>query len=281
MKLFTVKEVADVLGMTPRGVVQRLNRGQLKGTRKVNQFGTAEWQIYGNREILQAVEAKKGKTNTVTQQSFAPDADDPYNDAVDAENIDVEDSFEQKETEWIDVERKRLEILAETLVKPLTEQLMLQSAALRERELELADKDRQLRLLPDLQKKAEDEKRAADAERKAAQERALEVIALKKQVTALEVIKDEATSKVALLEVQNREVVAVQSKVQQLEEALAEMQKADSEKREAAEEELERVKAEKATLATKVELEEAAKRELELKLEAANRPWYKKIFSAG
>lgn len=279
--MFTVKEVADVLGMTPRGVVQRLNRGQLKGTRKVNQFGTAEWQIYGNREILQAVEAKKGKTNTVTQQSFAPDADDPYNDAVDAENIDVEDSFEQKETEWIDVERKRLEILAETLVKPLTEQLMLQSAALRERELELADKDRQLRLLPDLQKKAEDEKRAADAERKAAQERALEVIALKKQVTALEVIKDEATSKVALLEVQNREVVAVQSKVQQLEEALAEMQKADSEKREAAEEELERVKAEKATLATKVELEEAAKRELELKLEAANRPWYKKIFSAG
>ena len=131
MKLFSVKEVADVLGMTPRGVVQRLNRGQLKGTRKVNQFGTAEWQIYGNREILQAVEAKKG--NTHSQQSFAPDADDRYEDTVDAENIEVEETFDQKESEWIDIERKRLEVLAETLVKPLTEQLMLQAAALRER----------------------------------------------------------------------------------------------------------------------------------------------------
>ena len=129
--------------------------------------------------------------------------------------------------------------------------------------------------MPDLQKRAEDERRAAEAERKAAEERALEVIALKKQVSALEVIKDEATSKVAFLELQNRDVEAVQSKVQQLEEALAEMQKADSVKREAAEEELERVKSEK------VALEEALKRDLELKLEAANRPWYKRIFSAG
>jgi|GEM_PF-331441 len=193
-KTFTVKEVAVALGITPRGVIQRLNRNQLKGTRKTNQFGTPEWQVYATREISQAIESLKSDPSAPAQQSFAPDATDNYEDAIDAEDVDVDEAFEQ--ADWIDVERKRMELMAEALVKPLTEQLVLQAAALREKELQLEDKDRQLRLLPDLQKRAEDERKVAEVERKAAEERALEVIALKKQVSALEAIKQEATSKV-------------------------------------------------------------------------------------
>lgn len=193
-KTFTVKEVAVALGITPRGVVQRLNRNQLKGTRKTNQFGTPEWQVYATREISQAIESLKSDPSALAQQSFAPDANDNYEDAIDVEDVDVEEAFEQ--SDWIDVERKRMELMAEALVKPLTEQLVFQAAALREKELQLEDKDRQLRLLPDLQKRAEDERKVAEVERKAAEERALEVIALKKQVSALEAIKESATSRV-------------------------------------------------------------------------------------
>jgi len=277
--MFTVKEVAAALGMTPRGVVQRLNRNQLKGTRKTNQFGTPEWQVYATREITQAIEALRANPAAAPQQSFAPDSEDNFEDSIDAEGVEVDDSYEQ--ADWIDVERKRLEMLAETLVRPLTQQLTKQAAALREKELQLEDKDRQLRLLPDLQKRAEDEQRAANVDRKAAEERALEVIALKKQVTALEVIKDEATTKVASLEMENREVAAVQTKMQQLEEAMLEMRKSDAAKHEAAEAELERLKAEKNTLTEKIEMEAAGKKELEIKLEIAMRPWYKKLFASG
>jgi hypothetical protein len=189
-KTFTVKEVAAALGITPRGVVQRLNRNQLKGTRKTNQFGTPEWQVYATREISQAVEAMKANSSAEPQQSFAPDTEDNYEEAIDAENIDVNESYEQ--ADWVDVERKRLEILAETLVKPLTEQLTRQAAALREKELQLEDKDRQLRLLPDFQKQAEDRRQEAEAKE-------LKAIALAKQIEALKTLADEKAVDLARL----------------------------------------------------------------------------------
>lgn len=189
-KTFTVKEVAAALGITPRGVVQRLNRNQLKGTRKTNQFGTPEWQVYATREISQAVEAMMANSSAKPQQSFAPDTEDNYEEPIDAENVDVNESYEQ--ADWVDVERKRLEMLAETLVKPLTEQLTRQAAALREKELQLEDKDRQLRLLPDFQKQAEDRRQEAEAKE-------LKAIALAKQIEALKILADEKAIDLARL----------------------------------------------------------------------------------
>lgn len=188
-KTFTVKEVAAALGITPRGVVQRLNRDQLKGTRKQNQFGTLEWQVHATREITQAVEAMRSNTSGAPQNFFAPGAEDNYEEAIDAD-VQVDESYEQ--ADWIDVERKRIEILAETLVKPLTEQLVMQAAALREKDFQLQEKDRQLRLLPDFQKEAEDRRREAEAKE-------LEAIALSKQIEAIKVIADEKAADLARL----------------------------------------------------------------------------------
>jgi DNA repair exonuclease SbcCD ATPase subunit len=178
MKTLSVREVADALGMTPRGVVQRLNRGQLKGTKKQNQFGIQEWQVYANREIMQAIESKKGPGGeTASQQSFdfAPDGED----TVDAEGIAIEDDEDGGPSKWRDIELARLEVLAEKLVKPLTERLEYQAGELRDKERQLEEQGRQLRLLPDLEKRAE-------AERRAAELKALEVEALNKQIAALD-----------------------------------------------------------------------------------------------
>jgi len=267
MKTFSVKEVAEALDMTPRGVIQRLNRGQLKGNKKLNQFGVAEWQVYANREILMAMESKKySSTNSpINDQSFAPDADD----TIDAEDIEVSGDFASDgPTTWRDIEMQRLEVLAEKLVKPLAERLEAQAAELREKEKLLEEKERQLRLLPDLEKQAEEERKAAEI-------RALEIEALKKQIGALEEVKLESESKLAALEEERRATEQAQHKVQELEKAMSELREIDEANRRAAEEELERIKAEKEAEAQSVRDQLNS---LTSKLEELQKPWWKKWF---
>lgn len=246
-KTYSVREVAAALGMTQRGVVQRLNRNQLKGTKKTNQYGTPEWQVYATKEISMAVEAlKKTEADPLAQQSFAPEADESYDDAIDAEGVDVEETPDQ--TNWIDLERKRLEILAETLVKPLTEQLAYQAAALREKELELQEKDRQLRLLPDFQKQAEDRRQLAEAKE-------LEAIALGKQIEAMKAKADESAAEfVRLNKIENETLPSVQRQLEV--------------EREQKEKELADAAAKVSSLEEAKEQAEVAKKQLEKSLQA-------------
>lgn len=289
-KTFSVKEVAAALGITPRGVVQRLNRNQLKGTRKTNQFGTPEWQVYATREISQAVEAMRGNTSVPLQQSFAPDVEDNYEEAIDAENVDIDESYEQ--ADWLDVERKRLEMLAETLVKPLTEQLTLQAAALREKELQLEDKDRQLRLLPDFQKQAEDRRLEAEAKE-------LEAIALIKQIEAMKVMAAEKAADLARLnQLETETLPSLERQLEQerlqkeraLEEAASKLSALENDKREADEakakleeslqSEIARLRNEKDDQAKAIESKFDA---LNQKLEELKKPqtsWWKKLLGS-
>src|SRR5271166_1442517 len=57
MKTLSVKQVADVLGVSPRAVLKRLSNGQLKGTRRTNKYGVEEWWVYPNKEIRASLEA--------------------------------------------------------------------------------------------------------------------------------------------------------------------------------------------------------------------------------
>jgi len=267
MKTYSVKEIAVALGMTPRGVIQRLNRGQLKGNKKLNQFGVPEWQVYANKEILLALEGKKSSyvDGEVNDQSFAPD------DAIDAEDIEVSDELDDSmdgPTNWRDVELSRLEILAEKLVKPLAERLEAQAGELREKERLLEEKDRQLRLLPDFEKRAEEERKAAEL-------KALEVEALKKQISALEEVKQDSQSKLAQLEEERRIAEEAQSRVKELERAMQELQATDAAHRVAAEEELQRLKTEKEAEAKVVQEQLNG---LTSKLEELQKPWWKKWF---
>lgn len=55
MRTISVKEAAGALGITPRAVTYRLEKGQLKGTLTKNEFGVPEWRIYPNKQILQGM----------------------------------------------------------------------------------------------------------------------------------------------------------------------------------------------------------------------------------
>lgn len=157
--LISVKEAAEVLGLDERSVRERLINGQLKGEKR--SVGLREkWFVHAA-----SVEVSAGKHQVF---DATPDDDIP----IDAETVDAENAAPPPANAWLDEERRRVKMLAEEMIQPLLH-------TIREQERALQDKDRQLRLLPDLQKQAEQERKAAEV-------RALEVEALKKQIAALE-----------------------------------------------------------------------------------------------
>ena len=210
MKTISVKEAAEALGVSPRAIQYKLQNGDLKGTRTKNQYGVAEWRVWPTKEIADALSQKQGGNGSAAAPvSFAPTDDETVEvEEVTGEQIDDEGSTPAS---WRQVEIERLEIMAEKLVKPLAERIEAQAVALREQEKVIEDQNRQLRLLPDLQRQAEDERKAAEL-------RALEVEALNKQIAALE---EDRQEKVARLE----KVSSLETQVAVLNEQLQNLQK--------------------------------------------------------
>lgn len=287
MKTLSVREVAAALEMTPRGVIQRLNKGQLKGTRRANQFGVQEWLVYANKEIMLAIEAKRGAGPGTDGQKFDFAPDENY--TVDAEDVSYGDSEEEVDTptNWRQIEMERLEVMAEKLVKPLTERLEAQALALREQEKVIEEQNRQLRLLPDLQKSAE-------KERKSAELKELEAEALKKQIAALQdqlehklvpeirqQVEEELKQKdgeLAALKQQLASLEAERQRAEALESRIAELQQSKVESEKAMQDEIERLRQEKDAHAQSVQEQLGL---LTQKLERMEQPWWKRWFSAG
>lgn len=206
MKNLSVKEAAEALGVTTRTIQYKLQNGDLKGNRVKNQYGVSEWRIWPNKEILAAMAAKSGgRVDDLEQMNFEPQTADDTVEAIEVE----QESFDERSS-WRDIEMERLELMAEKLVKPLAERIETQAVALREQEKVIEEQNRQLRLLPDLKKQADEEHSAAEL-------RALEVEALKRQIEAMSEEK-------ARLEIQANEAASLakdldmmKGKVEQLE----------------------------------------------------------------
>lgn len=178
VKNISVKEAAEALGVTPRTIQYKLQNGDLKGTRARNQYGKDEWRIYPTKQIEEAIARKTGRTPS-EEINF-----NPMDDAVlEAEDVTGEEFNDP--SDWRQAELQRLELVAEKLVKPLTERIEAQAIAIREQEQIIADQKRALLLLPDLQKRAEQERTAAELKE-------LEAEALRKQIAAIEAVKEEA-----------------------------------------------------------------------------------------
>lgn len=248
MKTISVKEAAEALGVTPRAVQYKLQNGDLKGTRSKNQYGVAEWRVWPNKEISEALGKLQGTSPGAGEEqelNFAPSLD-----AVDAEIYSDQDELLDEPSSWRDIEMERLEIMAEKLVKPLAERVETQALALQEQGKVIEEQNRQLRLLPDLQKQAEEERNAAVM-------KALEVEALKKQILAMEEKEKYAELKLAELESERRLAEEAQSKVRQMEQEMAEIQKARDAQAQVVQEQL---------------------AELNKTLEHVQQPWWKKWF---
>jgi hypothetical protein len=184
MKTLTVKQVAECLGVSPRAVIKRLNNQQLKGTRRPNKFGVEEWWVYPNKEIRAALEAT-GKSDILSgEEDSASDAEivDVFteNFAPEQEESDNQESDISDPTDSMKGAANGVaEELWNNIIGKFLGQLQERDQLIGEMRSEIAEKDRQLKLLPDLQ-------RAAENDRQAAELRTLESEALKKQISALQ-----------------------------------------------------------------------------------------------
>lgn len=164
-----------MLGLDERSVRERLINGQLKGEKR-NVGLREKWFVHAG-----SVESAASK-----HQPFSHPLEDVL--TIDADTVDAEPSptMSPPPGEWMEEERRRVKMLAEEMIQPLLQ-------TIRDQERALQEKDRQLKLLPDLQSQAERERQAAEV-------RALEVEALKKQIAALEEQRLDLSAKASDLE---------------------------------------------------------------------------------
>lgn len=207
-RTISVKEAAAALGITPRAVTYRLEKGSLKGTLSKNEFGVPEWRIYPNKEILFGLQ-KEDALVANGPINFEPD------DVVEAESVEGPEvaSGEENEPRF----SNEFQAIVEQCVRPLVEEVKAQTLAIAERDRIIEEQNRQLRLLPDLQKQAEKEREQAEQERKAAELRALEIEALNKQIAAMEEEKRSLEEKASQATALVSDLEALKTKVQELE----------------------------------------------------------------
>lgn len=326
MKTLSVKQVADVLGVSPRAVLKRLSSGQLKGTRRTNKYGVEEWWVYPTKEIQYSLKASgridilggneslsDAEVVDVHTQNFAPE-----DDVVDEEVPEVPSS-QPDPGKWAGDARAATSGVAEELwnniISRFLGELKERDQLIGEMRSELADKDRQLKLLPDLEKKASDaeaerkrseelrlraeaESERAEAERKNAEIKALEVEALKKQIAALQEVpavekqlyeeKEAIENELNELPSELEQARIKQEEIKALEEKLASVDdyKKLAEEAQAKLNELQKI-VEEQNLAQESakESQTAAIREelaaLSKKLDKSQTPWWKKLLSWG
>lgn len=301
MKTLSVKQVAEVLGVGTRAIIKRLDKKQLKGTRRVNKYGTEEWWIYPNNEIKAALE-KAGRIDILGPQQSYADAD-----IIDLdEELIAPDEDEQSEegTEsipvnagsWTDETRGSTQEMAEgvwnNIIGRFLGELKERDQLIGEMRSELADKDRQLKLIPDFQKEAEIKRQEAEAQE-------LKAIALGKQIQAMqELDRSRAFEAERLTRLENDIVPNLKRQLEQerlqketdLAEASAKLIALENAKQEA---EVARIKLE-ASLQSEIarlrdEKEEQAKA-IETKFDVLNEkleelqkphaPWWKKMFTS-
>jgi hypothetical protein len=168
--LLTVKEAAQLLRLDERSVRERLINGQLKGEKK-SQGLREKWFVYKG-SVDSALEKQHGFIGDpvgLEDVTVEPEYDEPFEESSEAE---------EKE-DWIEINRDRVKVLAEEIVKPLMDKIESQTEVIYEQKRLISDQDRQLKLLPDLQKQSEQSQKDLEL-------RHVENEALKKQIAALQ-----------------------------------------------------------------------------------------------
>lgn len=172
--LLSVKEAAEMLKLDERSVRERLINGQLKGEKR--SIGLREkWFVYSG-----SIEAAIGKQNQFNGDPIGlTEVTIDENEVAEAQDSQHEEEAPFSEENWIESNRDKVKLLAEEIVKPMLERLDAQSEVIFEQRKTIQEQERQLRLLPDLQKQATNRAQELDLKH-------VENEALKKQITAME-----------------------------------------------------------------------------------------------
>lgn len=213
--MVTVAEAASALNIDERTVRDKLSKEEWKGEKRM--IGMKEkWFMYRGElerqlERLRIARPQERVSTQGLEDVFVDDS--PSAQAIDAQTVEVQESSK------INAD---LNMVIDQVLTKITEQFSKQLDAEKEAVFalrkELDEKDRQLRLLPDLQKRAEEERKLAEEERRAAELRALEIEALNKQISAM-------TDERVALEVKAAEAAELASDLKALKATVEELKK--------------------------------------------------------
>lgn len=180
--MVTVAEAAAALNIDERTVRDKLSKEEWKGEKRM--IGMKEkWFMYRGElerqlERLRIARPQERMSTQGLDDVFVDDSASAQ--AIDAQTVEVQESAK------INAD---VNLVIDQVLTKITEQFSRQLDAEKEAVFalrkELEDKDRQLRLLPDLQRRAEEERKLAEEERRAAELRAMEIEALNKQISAM------------------------------------------------------------------------------------------------
>lgn len=310
--MLSVKEAAEALRIDERSVRDRLANGTLKGEKK--QIGLRDkWFVYAS--AINSALAKQDGMNFIGNSVAVQESNEPQ--AVDATTVSVADEQDTIDAtygdldevahtqappapsrgEWRPENKANLESLVETFMKPLVDKVATQERALMEQAVVLADQEkaieeqkRQLRLLPDLQKQAEER-------RKEAETKELEAIALAKQIEAMKAQAEEKAADLARLTQletetlpslerqleqerlqKEKDLAEASAKLMALENAKQEAEEAKSKLEESLQAEIARLREEKEEQSKAIENKfDALNQKLE-QLQKPQAPWWKKVF---
>lgn len=308
--MLSVKEAAEALRIDERSVRERLANGTLKGEKK--QVGLRDkWFVYASA-INSALAKQDGNFigNSVTVQDARPNSVEATTifvaeeqETIDATYGDLDDITPPQSTptpsrgDWRPENKANLESLVETFMKPLVDKvasqeraLMEQAAVLANQQKAIEEQKRQLRLLPDLEKQAEER-------RKEAESKELEAIALAKQIEAMKAQAEEKAAHLArLTQLETETLPSLERQLEQerlqkekdLAEAAAKLMALENAKKEVEEARIEleaSLQSEIARLREEKEVQARAIEEkfdgLNQKLENLQKPqavWWKKLF---
>lgn len=312
--MLSVKEAAEALRIDERSVRDRLANGTLKGEKK--QIGLRDkWFVYAS--AISSALAKQDGMSFIGNSVAVQESNEPL--AVDATTVSAADEQDTIDAtygdldevahtharstpsrgEWLPENKANLESLVETFMKPLVDKVATQERALMEQAVVLADQEkaieeqkRQLRLLPDLQKQAEER-------RKEAETKELEAIALAKQIDAMKAQAEEKGADLArLTQLETETLPSLERQLEQerlqkerdLAEASAKLIALEKAKQEAEEARIKLVASLQSEIARLRDEKEEQAKAIETKFDVLNQrleelqkteaPWWKKLFSS-
>ncbi len=205
MKTISIQEAAEALGVTAGTIQLRLQRGELKGMRSKTAAGSSEWRVFLSQRSADYAFALQNHSISFSDKDIIDPDDTSYLASPD-ETIAwrTDDSGA-----WRVEEIQRMEMLAETLLKPLTDRIEAQAVALREQATIIEEQGLQLRLIEDLESKinmrnaeAAEHQKAAETERQISECYKQENAELRHQVMSLTDSRNAKLDKIANMELE-------------------------------------------------------------------------------
>lgn len=205
VKTISIQEAAEALGVTAGTIQLRLQRGELKGMRSKTASGSSEWRVFLSQRSADYAFALQNHSISFSDKDIIDPDDTSYLASPD-ETIAwrTDDSGV-----WRVEEIQRMEMLAETILKPLTDRIEAQAVALREQATIIEEQGLQLRLIEDLESKinmrsaeAAEHQKAAETERQISECYKQENAELRHQVLSLTDSRNAKLDKIANMELE-------------------------------------------------------------------------------